>query len=187
MNDQFEQWQQQYQQSTPSIDVAALAKQVSRAQKREKIKAWTELFGGLLVSAYCVYAAIYFADSTLGVIVCAMLSMVPIGFSIWAFKTRQKQWALNNADVAQMLNIKRQQLHDQLRYWQYSTIGLSILWLGLLVFSVASFMLTNMHHFDGFTLVAANSIVLGATVFRYIYLRKNLHIKLNNIDALNVL
>lgn len=184
MNDQFEQWQQQYQQSTPSIDVVALAKQVSRAQKREKIKAWTELFAGLLVSAYCVYAAIYFADSTLGVMVFAILSIIPISFSLWAFKARQKQWVLNGADVTQLLNIKRQHLHKQLRYWHLSAIGSGILWLGLLVYCVLSFMLTNMHFVNGFTLVAANSVVLGATVFRYIYLRKNIQTKLNNIDAL---
>ena len=84
----------------------------------------------------------------------AILSIIPISFSLWAFKARQKQWVLNGADLKQLLNIKRQHLHKQLRCWQLSVIGSGILWFGLLLYSVLSFMLTNIHFVNGFTPIA---------------------------------
>ena len=183
MDDQFQQWQQQFQKSTPNVDTAALVKQVFSLQKKEKLKAWSEVFFGALISAYCVFSSLFYAESLIGVVLFLALSPIPIAFSAWAFRLRQNQWQQQSVDVNQLLEIKRKQLHTQLHYWYVSAIAFSGCWFALLV--VISF---NYFMFNGalelFALVGVNALILLATVLRYFYLKQKFSQRITEISLL---
>ncbi|WJG08906.1 hypothetical protein [Aliiglaciecola sp. LCG003] len=183
MDQKFKNWQQQYQQSTPDVDTSALIKQVSKAQKKEQTKAWLELVLGAGVSLYCIYVALVFAASLLSSALFVALSAVPIGFSLWSFKLKQNNWQQQSVDVNQLLAIKRQQLHTQLRYWRVNAAIVSGLWLALLVFAVFDYA-----YFDNgsqwLVIVCVNAVVLAATVARFSYLNSKFEQRSNDIAAL---
>lgn len=183
MDKQFQQWQQEFQKSTPNVNTAALVKQVSSLQKKEKLKAWAEVIFGALISAYCVFSSLFYAESLTGVVLFLALSPIPIAFSAWAFRLKQNQWQQQSVNVNQLLEIKCKLLHTQLHYWYVSAIAFSGFWFGLLV--VISF---NYFMFKGalglFALVGVNALILLATVLRYFYLKQKLSQRIAEISLL---
>ena len=183
MDEKFKSWQQQYQQCTPDIDTQLLIKQVAIAQKKERLKAYSELVLGAAVSLYCIYASVMFAQSQLATVLFAFLSIVPIGFSVWSFKLRQKQWLQQSVDVNQLLAIKRQHLFSQLRYWRMNAIVVCLLWLALLLLALFDYVFANNETQWG-VIVCINALVVCATLARYFYLKSKLSKRLNDISAL---
>jgi hypothetical protein len=183
MDEQFQQWQQQFQKSTPNLDTAALVKQVSRLQKKEKLKAWSEVFFGVLISAYCIFASLFYADSLIAVVLFLALSPIPIGFSVWAFRLKQQQWQQQSVDVNQLLKIKLNQLHTQLHYWYVSVIAYSGLWFALLIVITFNYFMFN-GTFVLFTLAGVNALILLATLLRYFYLKQKLSQRITEISLL---
>ena len=183
MDDKFKNWQQQYQQCTPDIDTQLLIKQVAIAQKKERLKAYSELALGAAVSVYCIYAAVMFAQSLLATVLFALLSVVPISFSMWSFKLRQKQWQQQSVDVNQLLAIKRQHLFAQLRYWRMNAIVVCLLWLALLMLPMFDYFFAN-NETHWIVIVCINGLVVCATLARFFYLKRKLNKRLNDISAL---
>jgi len=186
MSQQFEKWQQQYQQSAAPVNIEKLTQQLAKAHKRERLKAWGELILGFIVSIFCVYSAIYsvdkFTNTMLMRAVFLALSPIPIGFSIWAFKFRQKHWQQQSLNLKQLLSIKRKQALSQLHYWQVSALVVSALWLCLVLGAVLSYLHQGNISLWG-TLVLVNAIVVIATVLKFFSLKRNLWKRLQMIDS----
>ncbi|GAA6184034.1 hypothetical protein [Aliiglaciecola sp. NS0011-25] len=183
MDPKFEQWQQAFQQNTPKIDVHKLALQVARNNKREKLKAWIDLITGCGVSVFCVYFLLVYADTTLGKLLFAALSPIPLVFSLWAFRLRQSQPFEHSLDINQLLEFKRKKLSNQVYYWKVSAVILTALWLGLVGFAGLSFIKQGGESL-WLTQVILQTLVLAGTWGRFIYLNKQLPKRLTEIDAL---
>ncbi|MFC4698720.1 hypothetical protein ACFO4O_00915 [Glaciecola siphonariae] len=183
MNDNFEKWQQQYHQNTPSVDVGKLAKQVAKLQSKERLKAWSELVFGLVISVFCVVSALYFAQSATEKVIYLCLSPAPVGFALWAFSLTKKRWRQASYSTRELLDIKRQHEIDKVRYWRMSALVVSALWLVLLCTSVVMFVLTgSLQPWLGLT--AINAIVVTITLYRYLQLQKALTARLQDIESL---
>jgi len=144
-----------------------------------------ELVLGLIVSAYCLYAALHVSDDIMAAVIFLAISPIPLGFSLWAFRLRHQSKQHQTIAVNQLLGIKKQQLNTQLRYWHFSFVGALALWLLLTAATIINYMA-----FDGqtkwFVLAGVNGIVLGASAARYIYLRKNMNRRLDAITNLDI-
>lgn len=183
MDEQLQKWQQQYQNSTPSIDTQQLVKQVRKQIKKEKIKAWLDVIFGIIVSVYCLWAMIWFADSWQGALLFAALTPVPTSFGIWAFKLRNQQWGTNSLDPQALLIYKEKQLYTQLAYWRMSAILVGVIWIGLVAVMFIDY-INNPESMGGILLIGINAIVAGITCVWYAVLKRTLP---NKLRAINIL
>ena len=183
MDPLLEQWQKDYKNATPKLDTAVLLSQITSARKKQSIKAWFDLIAGAFVSLFCIYALIFEATSTPEQVLYAILTPLPIGFSIWAFIQRKKLIKTHTLDVNDLLLFKKQQLINQINYWRLNLIGCSILWAALCITAAVSILMYN-HTTIWLTQVGIGTLVLIITLTRYLYLKYYLKGKLNYIDNL---
>jgi hypothetical protein len=183
MDPLLEQWQKDYKNATPKLDTAALLSQITSARKKQSIKAWFDLVAGAFVSLFCIYALIFEATSTPEQVLYAILTPLPIGFSIWAFIQRKKLIKTHTLDVNGLLLFKKQQLINQINYWRLNLIGCSILWAALCITAAVSVLMYN-HTTIWLTQVGIGTLVLIATLARYIHVKLNFKSKLKLIESL---
>jgi hypothetical protein len=183
MDPLLEQWQKDYKNATPKLDTAALLSQITLARKKQAIKAWFDLVAGVFVSLFCIYALIFEATSTPEQVLYAILTPLPIGFSIWAFLKRKKLIKSNILDFNALLLFKKQQLINQINYWRLNLIGCSILWAALCITAAVSVLMYN-HSTIWLIQLGIGTLVLILTLTRYLYLKYHLKGKLNYIDNL---
>lgn len=183
MDPLLEQWQKDYKNATPKLDTAALLSQITSARKKQSIKAWLDLVAGAFVSLFCIYALIFEATSTPEQVLYAILTPLPIGFSIWAFIQRKKLIKTHTLDVNGLLLFKKQQLINQINYWRLNLIGCSILWAALCITAAVSVLMYNQSTI-WLTQIGIGTLVLIITLTRYLYLKYHLKNKLNCIDNL---
>ena len=113
----------------------------------------------------------------------AILTPLPIGFSIWAFLKRKKLIKSNILDFNALLLFKKQQLINQINYWRLNLIGCSILWAALCITAAVSVLMYN-HSTIWLIQLGIGTLVLILTLTRYLYLKYHLKGKLNYIDNL---
>ena len=183
MDPLLEQWQKDYKGATPKLDTAALLGQITSARKKQSIKAWLDLVAGAFVSLFCIYALIFEATSTPEQVLYAILTPLPIGFSIWAFIQRKKLIKTYTLDVNGLLLFKKQQLINQINYWRLNLIGCSILWAALCITAAVSILMYN-HTTIWLTQVGIGTLVLIATLARFIHVKLNFESKLKLIESL---
>jgi len=183
MDPLLEQWQKDYKNATPKLDTAALLGQITSARKKQSIKAWLDLVAGAFVSLFCIYALIFEATSTPEQVLYAILTPLPIGFSIWAFIQRKKLIKTHTLDVNGLLLFKKQQLINQINYWRLNLIGCSILWAALCITAAVSILMYN-YTTIWLTQVGIGTLVLIATLARYIHVKLNFKSKLKLIESL---
>ncbi|MEQ5808824.1 hypothetical protein J3369_15575 [Alteromonas sp. NFXS44] len=123
MDPQFEQWQKAFKAATPNVDAEKLIKQVTRAQRNMKVKAYIDLCMAVAVSIYAAYTAFFLTTSNWEMWGIGSLSPVALLFGIWSFSFRQKQWQMETTDVSSMLTFKRHQYQRQVTYWWYSALA----------------------------------------------------------------
>ena len=183
MSDQLQKWQQQYQSSTPVVNSQALMQQIKAKRKSEKVKAWTEMIFGLLISLYCLVAMLYFAEGWQTAVVYGVLSPIPFCFSLWSFKNRQKQWQQASLNTQDLLNIKCQDAMWQEKYWRISAIVVTTLWLLLVI--MGAFTYLNYADLQAYLwLVGVNAIVVLVTLVKYYRVRRALPASLRAINEL---
>jgi hypothetical protein len=183
MDPLLEQWQKDYKNATPKLDTAALLSQITSARKKQSIKAWFDLVAGTFVSLFCIYALIFEATNAPEQVLYAILTPLPIGFSIWAFLKRKKLIKSNTLDVNSLLLFKKQQLINQINYWRLNLIGCSILWAALCITAAVSVLMYN-HSTIWLTQICIGTLVLIATLARYHHLKLNFKKKLTLIENL---
>ncbi|MCW8107181.1 hypothetical protein OPS25_01515 [Alteromonas ponticola] len=171
MDSKLKKLQQQYQQTTPVINPDTFAKKIAHKQKVEKWLAYSEVGLGMAVSLFCLYAMVYFAESIGSQLLFGMLSPIPIGFALWSFRLRKKQWLQQCGSVDEFLNFKKQQITIRCRYWQISAWGISVIWMGLALVSGWAYSVDNNFLVWGTSLLA-NTPVLIITWLRYCYVKR---------------
>ncbi|MCC2616761.1 hypothetical protein LJ739_10955 [Aestuariibacter halophilus] len=183
MDPKLTQWQQQYQQQTPAVDVAALVAHAQRQQRKEHGLALLDVFAGLAVSLFCLIALVFLAQSWQEQVLYAGLAPIPIGFGLWAYRLRKRHWQQQALDVSHATALKRQQLYNQCRYWQVSAWGVGLLWAGLALTAL----IVTLGHGDVHpwaVSLAVNAVVLAFTVGRYRVVKARLPLKLKALDGI---
>lgn len=183
MDPLLEQWQKDYKNATPKLDTVELLSQITSARKKQAIKAWFDLVSGAFVSLFCIYALIFEATNTPEQVLYAILTPLPIGFSVWVFIQRKKLIKTHTLDVNGLLLFKKQQLINQINYWRLNLIGCSILWAALCITAAVSVLMYN-HSTIWLTQLGIGTLVLIITLTRYLYLKYHLKGNLNYIDNL---
>jgi hypothetical protein len=183
MDPQFENWQQAFQQATPAIDIDKLLSQVKQLKRKQQVKAYADLLGGIAVSLYCIYAALWLASSIGQTWLFAALAPIPVIFGIWSFRLRHQHWQQQTLDVHALLAFKREQLLLQLKYWRVSVWGIALLYLVLLGLALINYSL-NATMTIWLVQLAVNGVLLLLVSWRYQYLKRRLIPSLHDIDVM---
>lgn len=184
MDPQFEQWQKAFKAATPNVDAEKLIKQVTRAQRSMKVKAYIDLLMAVAVSIYAAYTALFLTASNWEMWGIGSLSPVALLFGIWSFSFRQKQWQMETTDVSSMLTFKRHQYQRQVTYWWYSALACAGLFGALLIIAVINIVLYATWTM-WLTQLAVNGAIVAAVWVRYAILKKRLPASLKLIDEMS--
>ena len=183
LDSQLAQWQTAYKAATPNVNARLLTQQTKKAQFKLKCKGLVDLMLGLVVTCFCIYAAVFEATSLLQQLLISVLSPLPVGFGLWGYRVRQKQWQTEVLDVQSMLTFKETQLKQQLHYWKISLIWGSALWLGLLGIAIYNLVVSSEYMLWA-TQLGLNSFILLLVCLRYKKLKQRLPIQLMDIQLL---
>ena len=183
MDSQFDSWQKAFKQATPTIDTHKLLSQVKVTKRKRQLKAVIDLFAGIGVSVYCLYASLWLADSFGQAIIFGILTPIPLAFSLWSFALRYRHWKRQTLDVNALLAFKRDDLTVHLKYWRVSAWIFALLYFALIVIAVGNYYLYNTA-FVWLVQLAVNGIFLLLVTLRYQYLKRRLPQKLQEIDAI---
>lgn len=183
MDSQFDSWQQAYKQATPAVDMHKLLSQVKATKHRQQLKAIIDVFIGIGVSVYCLYASLWLANGFGQALIFGLLTPIPVAFSIWSFALRYRHWKRQTLDVNALLAFKRDDLTVQLKYWRVSAWVFALLYSALIVIAVGNYYLYDTA-FIWLVQLAINGMFLLLVTLRYQYLKCRLSQKLQEIEAI---
>lgn len=183
MDPQFEQWQQAFKATTPEIDTEALIRKTRWARQKLKWKAFADVTGAVAVTLFVIYTLMFDTHSTGQFVLIASLLPVPLAFTYWSFRLRQKQWKMQTAGVQDMLEFEKISLQKQLHYWHISYKACAVMWLILLLLAIVNIMLYATWTL-WLTQLGANAPVVLAAGWRYRYLKNALPARIDRINSM---